>query len=160
MLDSIGSQEECLNRLRMPEYPSQAEVRARHRRAVLQQIVGPVALTAAVMIAVLALMVLAFSPRQFGIIASCMSLLILVPTVLICLVPYVALVAMFAGIRKLYLWLPSRLRAARTVVHQSDIVAHRVSRAITNPIIAISQRLAWIERVAGRKQRFLPMERK
>lgn len=144
----------------MPDYPSEAEVRARHRRAVLQQIIAPVVLAAALMILVLVLMVFAFSPRQFGIIASFMSLLILVPAALICVVPYVALVAMFAGTRKLYLWMPSRLRAARTIIHQSDVVAHRVSRAIANPIIAVSQRLAWIERVTSRRQRFLPMERK
>ena len=149
-----------MNRLRMPEFPSESEVRARHRRAVLQQIIGPVALTAVVMIAVLVGMILVLSPHQFGTVASFMSLLILIPTVLVCLVPYILVIAMFAGTRKLYLWMPNILVRTRSVIHQSDVVAHQASRIITRPIIAVSQRWAAIERVTSRKQRYLPMERK
>lgn len=136
--------------LPMREYPSESEVRARHRRAVLMEIVGPVALVAVIMLVVLLGMILVLSPRQMGTVASFMSLLILVPTVLVCLVPYLLVVALFAGTRKLYLWLPSRLIVARDIIHRVDIVAHQASRSVASPIIAVSQRLAWLERVTNR----------
>jgi hypothetical protein len=148
--------------LRAPEYTSDAIVRERHKRAVLTRIIAPVAAAAVLLVVVAAIIALAMSTRQISVVASFMSLLILVPMVLVCLIPYVLIVAMFAGTRKLYFKLPGVLSTARSAAHRVNLTAHRLSMGVARPIIAINQRAAWLEQVAGRKPRkpFLPTERR
>jgi hypothetical protein len=140
-----------LTDLRTSAYLSDAQVRQNHRRAVLRQIVLPVGLAVAVMILVLVIMILAFSPSAFNTIASFMSLLILVPTVILCVVPYVLIVAAFGGTRKLYVMLPRYLQTARHGLHRVNVVAQRASVVIAKPVIAVSGRLAWVEQVMNNK---------
>ncbi len=150
--------------MRIPEFTSNAEVQRRHRNAVTWRIVAPVVVAALAIIVVAVALVIAFTSRQVDIVASFMSLLILLPAVLFCLVPYILLVVLFAVTRKAYFWLPSRLRTARTAAHQVNVVAHRLSMGVARPIISVNQRVAWIEQVTGRKPRrsvpMLPMERR
>jgi uncharacterized membrane protein YfcA len=153
-----------LSSLRVPEYTTDAEVRQRHRRAVTWRIVAPVAAAGLAIIAVGAGLALALSSAQLNSVASCMSLLILVPAVLVCVVPYALIVAMFAGTRRLYFWLPSKLTTARSAAHRVNIVAHRLSMGVARPIISINQRVTWLEHVTARKLHksypLLPRERR
>ncbi len=140
-----------LTGLQPSAYLSDSQVRQNHRRAVLRQIILPVALTGVAMIAVLVILILALSPRMLNVAASFMSLLILIPTVLVCLVPYVLIVAAFAGTRKLYFLLPGQLRAARHFMHRANDVARNASFGVARPVIAVSRRLAWVEQLVSRK---------
>ncbi len=130
-------------------YTTNAEVRAKHHRSVLLFVVAPVVAVAVVMLIVLILMIANMSPRAFNVAAAFMSLLILVPTVILCLIPYVALVAIAAGSRKVYLLLPPILESAHTITHKVNMGSQRVSRIVAEPVIVISQRLAWAERMLG-----------
>lgn len=133
--------------------PTDKQVRARHRNDVLLKIVGPVALTALIMVTVFVAMILALSPSQFNTVANCLSVMLLLPLVLTCLIPYVVLMALFGVTRKAYFWLPDQLRTARGVVHRANLIAHQLSSIITRPVIAVNQRIAWIEGVVRRKPR-------
>jgi len=146
--------------VRAPEYTSDAVVRDRHRRAVTTRIIAPVVIATLAIIIVAAVIALALSTRQISIVASFMSLLILIPMVLVCLIPYVLIVAMFAGTRRLYFMLPGKLSTARSAAHQVNLIAHRLSMGVARPIIVINQRAAWLEQVTGRKPRkpLLPTE--
>ncbi len=148
--------------MRAPEYTSDAIVRERHRRAVTLRIIAPVAVAALVIVVVAAIMAIAFSTRQISIVASFMSLLILVPMTLVCLIPYILLVVMFAGTRRVYFMLPGKLSTARSAAHRVNVFAHTLSMGVARPIISINQRVAWLEQVTGRKPRrpLLPTERR
>jgi hypothetical protein len=117
------------------------------------QIIFPVALAALAIIAVPVVMVLALSSYQLNIAANFMSLCILIPGALLCLIPYLLFVATFAGTRRLYFWLPPKLRTARRAAHRANVTTHRLSSAVTRPVIAISQRLAWLEHVTSSQLR-------
>jgi hypothetical protein len=139
--------------VRAPEYTSDAIVRERHRRAVTRRIIAPVVVATLVVVAVMAIIAFAMSSRQISVVASFMSLLILVPMVLVCLVPYILIVLAFAGTRRLYFTLPGKLSSARSAAHRVNVIAHRLSMGVARPIISINQRVAWLEQVAGRKPR-------
>jgi len=130
-------------------YTTNAEVRAKHQRSVLLFIIAPVAAAVVVMLIVLILMIANMSPRAFNVAAAFMSLLLLIPTVILCLIPYVVLVAIFAGTRKMYLILPPKLEQAHTLMHKVNLASQRLSRLVAEPVIVISQRLAWAERMLG-----------
>jgi hypothetical protein len=133
--------------------PTDKQVRARHRSDMLLKIGGPVALTALIMIAVFVTMILALSPSQFSTVANCLSVMLLLPLVLTCLIPYVVLMALFGVTRKTYFWLPDQLRTVRGVVHRANLITHRLSTSIARPVIAVNQRIAWLEGVVRRKPR-------
>ena len=139
--------------LRLTDTTTDFKVRQHHRRAVSLQIVFPVALAALAIIVVPVIMVIALSSYQLNVAANLMSLCILIPSALLCLIPYVLFVATFAGTRRMYFWLPPKLRSARSAVHRANVTTHRLSSAVTRPVIAISQRLAWIEHVTSSQLR-------
>jgi uncharacterized BrkB/YihY/UPF0761 family membrane protein len=138
---------------RASDYASDFQVRQNHRRAVTRQIIFPVALAALAIIVVLVIMIFALSSHQLNVVTSLMSLCILIPAALLCLIPYVLFVATFAGTRRLYFWLPPRLRTARSAAHRANVITRRLSGGVTRPVIAISQRLAWVEHVSSRQLR-------
>lgn len=134
---------------RADEFVLSAEVMARHRREMLSQVYLPLAGVVVLMVLVVAAMAVAFSPYQVGTVAAFMSLLILVPAVLVCLIPYLLLVALAFGVNWLNRWLPGRLTMTREVVHTANESSYQVARRVVNPIIWMSQRLAWAERFLG-----------
>ena len=134
---------------RANEYVLSAEVMARHRREMLNQVYLPLAGVVVLMVLVIAGMAVAFSPYQVGTVAAFMSLLILVPTALLCLIPYLLLIALAFGVNWLNRWLPGRLTMTRRVVHTANEGSFQVARRVVNPIIWVSQRLAWAERFLG-----------
>src|SRR6266849_2823209 len=94
---------------RAAEYVRTAEVMARHRREMLNQVYLPLAGVVLLIVVVMAGIAIAFSPDKIGTVAAFMSLLILVPAVLVCLVPYMLFVALAFGVNWLNRWLPRRL---------------------------------------------------
>ena len=136
---------------RAAEYVRTAEVMARHRREMLNQVYLPLAGVVLLIVVVMAGIAIAFSPDKIGTVAAFMSLLILVPSVLVCLIPYLLFVALAFGVNWLNRWLPRRLRTTRRVVHTANEGSYQVARRVVNPIIWVSQRLAWAERFLGAK---------
>ncbi len=127
-----------------------AEVRVRHRQERQRQITLPVAAAAIVLFIVipLALLIL-FSDRQVSIIAAFATVMVVLPVVLLCLVPYVLLLVLVAVMLWVYRRAPNALRTGRNVAHGVNLGTHRVSAAATAPVIAVSKRLAWLERLTG-----------
>lgn len=129
-----------------------AEVRERHQQQVRQQIILPMVAVLVVLVVLPPLaFLLIFTGRQVGIIASFATIMLLVPAVMLCVLPYVVMVAGVAGAAKLYARLPDWLRTARNVTHGVNMGSHRVSKAVSVPVIAASKRLAWLERLAGQQ---------
>ncbi len=95
-----------------------AEVRERHRQEVRQQIILPVVLTLIVFIIVPPLGILLLtSTRQVGIIASFATVMVLVPVVVLCVVPYALLLVMLALTNKLNRNMPDLLRTGRNIAY-------------------------------------------
>jgi len=123
-----------------------------------RQVYLPIGIAIAVMVVVVGAMLLLFSPFQLGTAASFMSLLLLVPTVLVCIVPYVLLVALAAMVRKLNVALPGRFYTTRTIVHRANTSSQSLSRKVASPIIWLNSRIAWLEHVLSdrRPRKALP----
>ena len=136
---------------RAAEYVRTADVMARHRREMLSQVYLPLAGLVLLIVVVMAAMAFTFSPDKIGTVAAFMSLLILVPAALVCLIPYMLLVALAFGVNWLNRWLPGRLTQTRQVVHTANESSYQVARRVVNPIIWVSQRLAWAERFLDAK---------
>jgi len=94
---------------------------------------------------------LALSPNNFGTVTSFMSLLLLVPAALACLIPYVMIVGLTVGVKRLNLWLPDRFATTRTILHRANYAAQELAHRVASPFIWISQRFAWLERFVGGK---------
>ncbi len=136
-----------MSAIQVSEYTRNARVHAKHRREVLLHIIAPVAVTALVLAIVIIVTVIVATPRQFDTVASFMSLVILVPTVLVCLVPYVLMIALFVGTRRLYNFTNRHFRTARNALYQVSMTTRQLSRRVASPIIWVSERLAWLENI-------------
>lgn len=127
-----------------------AEVRDRHRQQVRQQIVLPVAAVAVVLFIVVPLgLLILFTDRQVSIVASFAAVMVLVPMVVLCVLPYALLLVLMALMGTANRRMPDLLRTARNVTYNVAQGSRRVSSAATRPMIAVSQRLAWLERLTG-----------
>ncbi len=127
-----------------------AETLARHRREVHNAIYLPVILVGIVLVAVIVGMTLALGETKLAVAADFMSLLLLVPAALLCVVPYVALLALAVGVLKLNIWLPRQFEPVRVIISRTNDVAVDAARLISRPIIWIGQRAAWFEKfIAG-----------
>ncbi len=126
------------------------EVRSRHRREVRWQILLPALASFLVVVVLVPLALLAvFSDRQINIVASFAAVMILVPTAVLCLLPYVLMIFLVAGTVKLRRMMPRVLRVGRNIAHGANVGAHSLSQRVSAPIVSVSTRLAWLERVSG-----------
>lgn len=129
------------------EFRRNERVRRSHRRAIRWRIVGPVIVAILLMIALVAAMIVGFSDRQVGITANFMTLLLLIPTVLACFVPYILLVVVVVWTGRLYRWVPPKMRIARNLAHSMTTGTQRLANAISRPVIRLNERFAWAENV-------------
>ena len=135
-------------------------VLAKHRREMRLQVYLPLIITGLLLIVVPLILVIASSPYQVGTVAAFMSLLLLIPAVLVCLIPYVTLIALAALTFKLNRWLPTRFITVRSIVHTVNLRTDQLARQAASPIIWISQRIAWLEQFVssrGKSSKTLPM---
>ncbi|HLY26992.1 MAG TPA: hypothetical protein VKQ72_11680 [Aggregatilineales bacterium] len=127
-----------------------AEALARHRRQVRNAIYLPVILAGVVLALVVVGMVIILGEQKLAVAADFMSLLILVPATLLCIVPYVAVLALAIGVTKLNIWLPRIFEPARVIISRTNDIAVQAAQVIGRPVIWIGQRAAWVEKfVAG-----------
>ncbi len=127
-----------------------AEVRAQRRRAMRRQVLLPIGVTLVLMALVPIGLLLLVSARQVGIVASFATVMILVPLVLVCLLPYALLLALIPLLARSHGTLANVFRAGRNVAHSLNMGSQRASRAISAPVIAVNRRLAWLERIGPR----------
>jgi hypothetical protein len=137
--------EKRLSALQVSDYKRNNQVREKHRREVLLHIIAPVAATAIILALVVIFAVIVATPRQFDVIASFMSLLILVPSVVVLLIPFLLVIAIFYGIRRLYLSLSIILEKTRNVTRQVSVTTRQLSYRVAQPVIWLNEKVAWLE---------------
>lgn len=129
----------------------------RHRRQVRNQITLPFLGVVALFVIGLALIWLAIDPfsdaRGFSIIADWyVTLCCLVPSALLCLIPYTIFVAMAAGVWKGNRVLAPRLGRLRSRVVDLLKKGQSAAPRLATPVIGLQSRLARWERVAGSRR--------
>src|SRR5258708_25555589 len=112
----------------------------------------PLAILIILTIGVPIVLALALTPNNLGTVTSFVSLLLLVPAALACLIPYVMIVGLTVGVQRLNLWLPDRFATTRTILHRANVAAHELSYRVASPFIWLSQRFASLERFVCGKQ--------
>ena len=127
------------------EKRSQA-ARRQHQRDVRRRIVLPVVIGGVVSLLFLLLLALVFSGRQIGIVASFSAVIIIVPMVLLCLIPYALLIVGVAGMGRVYKITEKVLTRGQRVSRDVHVGTVRVSKTVSRPFIATQKRLAWLER--------------
>src|SRR5688572_3173784 len=111
---------------------------AKHRRDMLLQAYLPLGAVVATLAVVLIVMLLGMTTNrteQVGTTAACMSVLILLPTALMCILPYVLIVGTAAGVRKLNAWLPVPMARLRNFMHRANNASYGVARRVAGPVI-------------------------
>jgi hypothetical protein len=124
---------------------------ARHRREMLSQVYLPLIGVVLLLVLVMAGIAIFMSPEKIGTVAAFMSLLILVPSVILCLIPYVLLVLAAFGVMRVNQLLPGLLNMTRETTHTVNQRSYQVARQVVSPVIWASGRLAWVERFLGGK---------
>ncbi len=124
--------------------------RAKHRRERRWRIAGPLLLAALPPAALLVLMAFAFTSAQTTTVTACMSVLVLVPLIVVLFILQSVVIAMVFGVGRVYGGTSGLLRRARYTAHTFSLGVTRLSRLVARPVIAMSTRLAWLERAAGR----------
>ena len=127
---------------------------AKHRREMVVQVYLPLVITALLLILVPVGIVILLTPYQVGTVSAFMSLLLLIPAVLVCIMPYVLLVALASLLHKLNRWLPGRFDGILSVIQMINRGAYQAARRVASPIIWANQRYAWLEHmVSSRTQK-------
>ena len=127
-----------------------------HRREVRLRIMLPMAGAVAALVALLVVLILILNGVQMGIVANCMlTVFILVPTMLICLIPALVMVAGSVGLWKANTLAARPLRRGRRAAVGYLARAQALVPRAAQPVIALQTRLSSVEyligRLAGRK---------
>ncbi|MEP7284662.1 MAG: hypothetical protein ABI947_02700 [Chloroflexota bacterium] len=138
------------------EYSTKATRQAQHRREMLRQVYLPIGLTALLLVVVPVVLLLTFSPYQLGTVSSFMSLLMLIPAAVLCIIPYVALAALVMALWKLNVWLPDRFALLQNVIRGANSAEQVAIRIIVRPIIWLNSQFAALESLLRRKPKALP----
>ena len=122
--------------------------RRQHQRDVRRRIVLPIVIGTAVSVIFLLALAVLFSGRQIGIIASFSLVIITVPVVILCLIPYALLLVSVAGMGRVYRVTEKVLVRGQKVSRTIHLGTVRVSKTATRPFIVVQKRLAWLERIS------------
>ena len=122
---------------------------AKHQREMQRQVYLPLIITGLLLVIVPVVLVIALSPYQVGTISAFMSLLLLIPAVLVCIVPYALLVASAALMYKANRWLPGRFGGVRSAMHTVSLQTNQLSRHVVRPVIWVHERYAWLAHVVS-----------
>jgi hypothetical protein len=124
----------------------------KHRNERLRTIVAPVGGAMVAAIAVMVLLAIFFSEKQLGTVAACMSVIIFVPLIITCAIPYVILLALLFGVTRISLVTSSALHGLRVFAYRIHSLVRNVAWAIARPVIRLNQIFAWIESVFTRRK--------
>lgn len=89
--------------------------------------------------------------ERFNSIASFMALCLLSPAVIVCFIPYIALIAVMFGTAKAYGGVSRTAQRTHALVHRLNVGTTSLSKRVAAPIIAVSARLAFLQRFLGSK---------
>lgn len=129
---------------------NRTSARQRHRREVQLQIVLPMVAAALVIFLVPLVMLLTMSSYDLSTAASLTSLVLLAPMVLLCVIPYVALIALAWAVSRLNRWLPNRTIILRTMLYRLNGGLYGLARRVVRPVIWANARFSGAERVITR----------
>ncbi len=122
--------------------------RRQHQRDVRRRILLPIVIGAVVSIIFLLALAVLFSGRQIGIIASFTAVIVIVPIVILCLIPYALIIVGVAGMGRVYKVTEKVLIRGQKVSRTVHLGTVRVSKTATRPFISAQKRLAWLERIS------------
>jgi hypothetical protein len=127
----------------------QQTVKLRNRRIRRQIMLPMVVALLGVMVVFPVALLIVFSAQQFGVVAAMAVVLLAIPGVVVCIVPYALLLMGIVGMVGVNRRVPRYLHRARNTLHQVNQQTTRTAHQVTRPIMAVSQRLAWLERFMG-----------
>jgi hypothetical protein len=136
------------------EQSTRAENKARHRRQVRLQILAPVIIPAAIVALLMIVLFIALKPPQLAVVANCMSVLILLPLVLVCLVPQVLMIALMFGTKWSLNKSSSLLDSLQMLMLRVRILILKASAIIARPVMRFNQMFtgadAAVQRMRGK----------
>jgi hypothetical protein len=118
-----------------------------HQRSVRLRVAAPLVLSGALIVIVPSLLALALSAERFSTVAALMSLLITVPTALLCLLPYVLLIVFAYGARRAYKGTRHTLGRLHRTARRVNLATQKLSARAVKPVIALNVRYAALERL-------------
>lgn len=118
-----------------------------HQRTVRWRVALPLVLTGALIVIIPSFFALALSAGQFSTVAAFMSLLITVPTAVLCLLPYILLIVFAYGARRAYKGTRQALGRVHRVARRVNLGTQALSRRAVQPVIALNVRYAALERL-------------
>ena len=136
---------------RESNYSRHSQILAKHRREMRRHVYLPLAILIALTVTVPVILAFGLSPDRFSTVTNFMTLVLLVPAALVCVIPYVMIVGMAVGVKRLNGWLPERFATTRTILHRASTASQELAQRVASPFIWLSQRFAWLERFVGGK---------
>jgi hypothetical protein len=127
------------------EKRSQA-ARRQHQRDVRRWIVLPMVIGGVITVIFLLALAILFSGRQIGIIASFSAVIVMIPMLLVCLIPYALIIVAVAGMGRAYKITEKLLFRGQRLSRDVHMGTVRVSKTASRPFIATQKRLAWLDR--------------
>ncbi|MFQ3536897.1 MAG: hypothetical protein SNJ58_13590 [Aggregatilineales bacterium] len=118
-----------------------------HRRFMRWRVGLLLTLTVALSVIVPSFLALALSAERFSTAAAFMSLLITLPTAILCLLPYILLVVLAYSARRAYIGTRGTLGRVHRLARRVNLGMQALSRRAVQPVIALNVRYAALERL-------------
>ncbi len=118
-----------------------------HRRAMRWRVALPLIAVGALIVIVPSLLIFALSAGRFSAVAAFMSLLITVPTVILCMLPYALLIVFAFGARRAYKGTRGALGRVHRLARHANLGMDKLSALAVKPVIALNVRYAALERL-------------
>lgn len=126
-------------------HPSLVNSNQQHRRERFRHIILPMIITVAVTVAVVLVLAVVFSAPQLGVVANCMSALILPMAVLTCVMVQALMVLLVWGTSFVYNKTDLWVGHARNLALQARILTLKASTWVAKPVIWFNQAFTSIE---------------
>jgi hypothetical protein len=139
------------------ESSSRPDSKAKHRRQVRVQILAPIIIPAVIGLVLMIVMLVVMKPTQLAVVANCMSVFILLPLVLVCMLPLVLMIALTFGANWSLNKSSSMLDALQMLMLRGRILVLKASAIIARPVMRFNQMFTGAE-AAVRRMRGKPVE--
>ncbi|CAG1013753.1 MAG: hypothetical protein IAE83_09405 [Anaerolinea sp.] len=120
--------------------------RIAHKRQIRRWLILPIAGFGAATVLIPLFLALTLRSDQLGTVASFMLIFLFVPLFIMLIILYLIVVSLTFGMAKLYGKTSGIMRGAYTVTHRLNTATTVISKRVAAPVIAISARMAWLER--------------
>lgn len=120
--------------------------RIAHKRQIRRWLILPMVGFGVATVLIPLFLALALRSDQLGTVASFMLIFLFVPLFIMLIILYLIVVSLTFGMAKLYGKTSGMMRGAYTVTHRLNTATTAISKRVAAPVIAISARMAWLER--------------